>query len=176
MKASVSWQFHCLSAPRTLRRWLADKGSLTQRLSSRCPNFSVRVLQQGRAAPLLDEAALFNLRQPAELVQERDVLLLCGKQPAVFAHTIFTRESLRRVWQPVGRLGNRSLGTLLFSNPRVQRGRMQYSKLDRRHPLYRRIMRQTTGSLPASLWARRSLFLLDNQPMLVTEVFLPDLP
>lgn len=172
---SLSWQSHCLSAPRWLRYWLTDQGSLTQRLTRRCPQFAVRVLQQGQARPLPDESALFRLRQ-AELVVERDVLLLCRDQPAVFAHTIFTRESLRRVWQPVGRLGNRSLGTLLFSNPRIRRGSMQYRKLDRRHPLYRRIMRQTSGSLPASLWARRSLFLLDNQPMLVTEVFLPDLP
>ncbi len=176
MKTSAAWQFHCLSAPRSLRRWLTDPGSLTQRLSSRCPRFAVRVLQQGRAAPLLDEAPLLQLRRSTERVQQRDVLLLCRQQPAVFAHTIFTRESLRRAWQPVGRLGNRSLGTLLFSNPRIRRGRMQYRKLDRRHPLYRRIMRQTGGALPASLWARRSLFLLNSQPMLVTEVFLPDLP
>ncbi len=171
----ASWQLHCLSAPASLRDWLTDQGSLTRRLTGRCSQFSVRVLQQGKSLALPDEAGLFRL-SPTELVVERDVLLLCRGRPAVYAHTIFTRESLRRVWQPVGRLGNRSLGTLLFSNPRIRRGKLQYRKLDSRHPLYRRIMQHTGAPLPASLWARRSLFLLDNQPMLVTEVFLPDLP
>jgi chorismate--pyruvate lyase len=74
-------------------------------------------------------------------------------------------------------LGNRSLGSLLFSYPGFLRGQIEYLQIDRRHPLYRRAAAQCTVSGP--LWARRSLHVLDAQVVSVTEVFLPailDLP
>jgi chorismate--pyruvate lyase len=46
--------------------------------------------------------------------------------------------------------------------------------VDRRHPLYRHAAVHVDAP-PRALWARRSLFSLENHPILVTEVFLPAL-
>jgi chorismate--pyruvate lyase len=44
------------------------------------------------------------------------------------------------------------------------------------HPLYRLASRHLAPeNLPTQLWARRSLFHLAGEPLLVTEVFLPSL-
>jgi chorismate--pyruvate lyase len=71
-------------------------------------------------------------------------------------------------------LGNRSLGTLLFTHPLVKRHSLHFKVLQPHHFLYR----SATASLnepPARLWARRSLFTLRGAPLLVTEVFLPEI-
>jgi chorismate--pyruvate lyase len=46
--------------------------------------------------------------------------------------------------------------------------------VDRRHPLWKRAARLVGDELP-TLWARRSLFTRRGRPLLVTEVFLPNL-
>ena len=71
-------------------------------------------------------------------------------------------------------LGNKPLGALLFTHPLVERQPLHYKALHAHHPLYRR----ATALLPDPpdrLWARRSLFYLHQAPLLVTEVFLPEI-
>jgi chorismate--pyruvate lyase len=51
---------------------------------------------------------------------------------------------------------------------------LHYKKLHAQHPLYQRAAAELTDA-PASLWARRSLFDLHGSPLLVTEVFLPEI-
>jgi chorismate--pyruvate lyase len=69
------------------------------------------------------------------------------------------------------RLGNRSLGSLLFAYPGFRREAIEYLRLDRRHPLYQRAA--AVAEVGDTLWARRSLHRLGAQHVLVTEVFLP---
>ena len=71
-------------------------------------------------------------------------------------------------------LGNRSLGSLLFRHPLVQRQSLHYKALRYHHPLYQSAA-AVLNNPPHSLWARRSLFYLHNAPLLVTEVFLPEI-
>jgi chorismate--pyruvate lyase len=72
----------------------------------------------------------------------------------------------------LNKLGNKPLGAALFADPQVKRSPLQFKKLSRRHELYRRACR-ILPEPPAHLWARRSVFTLQRQPILVTEVFLP---
>jgi chorismate--pyruvate lyase len=154
------------------RHWLQDPGSLTQRLQLRCPAFSVERLHQRWARPQLDEALLLGLplREHAWL---REVTLCCNGTPVVFAHSVLPRSSLRGEWRGLGRLGSRPLGAALFSNPQVLRTPLAYRKLTPAHTLYRRAA-TVLAVRPACLWARRSVFWLCSAPILVTEVFLPD--
>ena len=64
---------------------------------------------------------------------------------------------------------------MLFTNPVVKRTPLRFKKLNAGHPLFRRACRglPATTAVPSSLWARRSLFTLHGQSILVTEVFLP---
>lgn len=169
--APRGWCRRLSSAILAYRPWLADHGSLTRRLKSRCPDFSVRPLRQALGRPLADERGWLGLGR-AEMALVREVYLLCGATPVVFAHSVLVPEDLRGVWNPVSRQGAKPLGEALFSDPRVERAPLEYRELGRQHPLYRRAC-AALAQPPARLWARRSLFTLRSRPLLVTEVFLP---
>lgn len=165
------WLAHPHSLPRPLRHWLSDRGSLTQRLKSRCASFRVVPLATGLARPNPDEYALLGLA-PGTRAYVREVMLLCNEVPVVFAHSVLPHTSMRGGWNGITRLGNRSLGEALFSDHRIARQPLAYSQLGQDHPLMRSISGQHILDV-SRLWARRSVFCLNAHPLLVTEVFLP---
>ena len=153
-----------------LRRWLTDRGSLTARLQRYVGPIKVKVLFQGLRRVNRDEAFLF--ASPAARVLVREVLLLRGTTPLVFAHTVLACDGLRGAWRSIARLGTRPLGAALFADPRVARFPLRQKKLPRTHALHRRAVAQLQRPLPP-LWARRSIFAAGKSPILVSEVFLP---
>ena len=156
------------------RSWLQNRGSLTQLIQRRCcGEFSVKPVFQSLAAVCGDELAVMNLRRD-ELALVREVYLYCGETPVVFAHSVVARNDLRGAWRSLIGLGTKSLGTVLFTNPIVKRTPLRFKKLTSAHPLFTRACRKLQVQ-PASLWARRSLFTLHGQSILVTEVFLPSI-
>lgn len=155
------------------RPWLTNNGSLTAALKSRCPGLQVKRLRQALDRPHADEFTLLGLA-PKERALIREVILLCDDRPLVFAHSVIPRAGLAGPWRSLSRLGNRPLGEALFTDPRIVRNPLQFRRLDRRHPLYRCAVSQLTER-PCCLWARRSVFCRDGYPILVTEVFLPEL-
>lgn len=153
-----------------LRRWLIDSGSLTARLERHAGPIKVRVLFQGLRRANRDERFLF-AAAPAR-VMVREVLLLRGTTPLVFAHTVFAREAMRGAWRRIAGLGNRPLGAALFADPRIARYPLRQKKLPRPHPLHQAAAARLK-KMPPSLWARRSIFAAGKSPILVSEVFLP---
>lgn len=156
------------------RDWLSDRGSLTKRIQS-IGGFSVQVLKQGLAATALDEAANVPANRD-QLAWVREVALLCDGTPVVFAHTILARKPRGPLIGWLSRLGERSLGALLFSRAVFTRGAIEYKRIDRRHELFSPATKAM--QLPPNtrvLWARRSRFALGRQSVLVTEVFSPAL-
>ena len=153
--------------------WLRDHGSLTRRIQQRCHTFTVNPLRSAVARVAYDEAAVLGIA-PDRYAFSREVFLCADGRPVVFAHSACAFPDLRGAWQAMRGLGNRSLGTLLFSHPLVQRQPLHYKKLHAQHPLYRRAAAGLNDA-PNSLWARRSLFDLHGSPLLVTEVFLPEI-
>lgn len=155
------------------RSWLTDPGSLTRRLQRACPAFRVSCLRQGHGLPTEDERGRLGLRAKRRALI-REVLLLDGDRPLVFAHSVIPLSGLRGPWVALAGLGHRPLGAALFANPRIAREPLECRRLDRRHPLHQRAARALGGAVPTVLWARRSLFKLAGRPILVTEVFLPE--
>ena len=96
----------------------------------------MKVLFQGLRRANRDEAFLFS--SPATRVMVREVLLLRGATPLVFAHTVFAAGGLRGAWRGIAGLGNRPLGAALFADPRIARFPLHQKKLPCTHPLYRR--------------------------------------
>lgn len=156
-----------------MRSWLTDTASLTRKLTARSQHFRVRCLKQRRVVCLADEYAAAGLTR-RRCVHEREVLLLCDGRAVVFAHTIMPLDATASDWPLFGTLGERSLGTTLFGDPRVTRGAMQYSRLPPRHPLARRAHAVLEpDALDGTLYARRCLYRRGNSVLLVTELFLP---
>lgn len=165
------WKTAALGASTELMPWLRDTGSLTQRIVQRCEHFSVRNMRTGFARIVLDESALLGIK-PKQLAWSREVYLCADGKPVVFAHSACA--GLGGAWHALRALGNRPLGALLFSHPQVIRLPLHYQALHPHHPLYRRATAQLPEP-PPRLWARRSLFYLHNEALLVTEVFLPEI-
>jgi chorismate lyase len=171
----ASWHPHVnhVNPPRALRSWLTDDRSLTLKLMLRSRQFQIRRLCQRRALCLVDEHARVGLQRRSH-VRQREVLLQCDGQAVVFAHTVVPLAATTSDWPFFGGLGERSLGTTLFGDPRVGRCHMEYARLHARHPLVRRAQ-AALGKVaaPAPLYARRCLYHRRRGVLLVTELFLP---
>ena len=165
------WHPTPLTMSPQIRDWLQNRGSLTRNIQQRCKNFRVEPIFQSLATACNDELAILQLRL-GELAHVREVYLYCGKTPVVFAHSVVARKNIRGVWYGMSKLGNKSLGTVLFTNPVIKRTPLRFRKLNLTHPLFQRACKNMQVA-PDKLWSRRSLFTLHEQPILVTEVFLP---
>ena len=148
-----------------LREWLADRGSLTDRLIRHSDGeFRVGILRKhwGRCRP--DESKALRI-PPHHRVLVREVILYGKQQPWVYARSILPACSLQHSLKYLGRLGNKPLGAVLFSDPFLQRSEIEITCLQ-------------PGDLPVSttqvVWGRRSVFCLQHQLLLVSEIFLPD--
>jgi len=84
------------------------------------------------------------------------VLLKNGETPWVAAHTLVPETSIQHGLGQLTRLNNKPLGELLFSTPGVSKDHLQ------------------TCITPQG-WGRRARYLLNHQPLLVSEFFLPEL-
>jgi chorismate--pyruvate lyase len=119
----------------------------------------VRLLWQGWARPAPEERRRLGL--PAgQYALIREVELLGHGQPWVRARSILPHTCLRGPGRRLRKLGNRSLGGLLFKDPTLRRGAIEVAPL-----------RQAEGTV----WARRSRLYFHGRPLLVAECFLPAL-
>lgn len=172
---AAKWHAHVnavhVSAP--MADWLRNRGSLTARLMARCQQFRVQRLSQETAMCLDDEYAAIGLARRAK-VHEREVLLCCDGQAMIYGHTVVPLTASATQWPLFHALGEKSLGSTLFNDPQVIRGKLSFARLHANHPLMRRLIGvQPQASAWGSLPARRSLFWRKGGCLLVTEIFLP---
>jgi chorismate--pyruvate lyase len=172
--AQARWFSHvnAVNPPQPMRHWLTDTMSLTRKLIASCTHFRVQQLAQQHALALPDEWEKVALARRLA-VQQREVFLRCDDVPVVYAHTIVPLSATASDWPFFGTLGERSLGTTLFGDPRVQRGALEYARLEAQHPLVLRAAAAQDIELRTPLWARRCLYKRKQGLLLVTEVFLP---
>ena len=156
--------------PHPLHAWLTSRGSLTARIKARVNDFNLVRLMQLAQLPNIDERRELGLRRGEHAIV-REVLLRDSDRVLVFAHSIASRRDLRGAWRGLSRLGSRPLAEMLFKDPTVVRLPIEYRRIDSRHPLYRRAQQVATFAANEA-WARRSVFLKQGAPLLVTEVFL----
>jgi chorismate--pyruvate lyase len=104
----------------------------------------------------------------------REVELHCEDCPWVFARTVIPATSLQGSARRLAKLGEKPLGAILFADPRVRRGITQLARLQSRHPLFRAAAVHLIEP-PQGLWGRRTLFYYAGYPLLVYEIFLPDI-
>jgi chorismate--pyruvate lyase len=167
------WNGSALGCSADMRPWLHDHGSLTQRIQQRCGQFTVCPVRSGLARIAYDEASVLGIA-PHRHAYSREVFLHADGNAVVFAHSACHADDLRGAWQAMKGLGKRSLGSLLFTHPLVVRHPLHFTALRPHHPLYQSAV-CATDARPERLWARRSLFTLHGAPLLVTEVFLPEI-
>lgn len=156
---------------RPLADWVLEAGSLTKRLRACCEeNFKVEVLRQmwGRSRPV-EQAALGSRAGKRSLI--REVVLYVDEKPAVFARTVIPYQTTQGRGRALLHLGTKPLGELLFNTPDVIRGPIEWTALHPHHILFQQAQPYVAEKV-SSLYARRSVFYLAGQPLLVTEVLL----
>lgn len=150
----------------SVSHWLLDTDSLTQRLQLGGASFSVQRRSQGWHKPTLSERKALKLPSK-QLALVREVVLLRDGEPVVFARSVFPSTTLTGELRWLRQLQNRSLGSILFSSPGLQRSPFEVTRLPGSTPLIPRDLHQDTP-----VWGRRSVFLLNQRPLLVGEIFL----
>ena len=129
--------------PLTVQSWLFEKGSLTARLKQVCQQFDVKVQSEKWIEKTFEnETALL----PVESYWCREVVLYGDGKPWVAARTLISKDLLT--------LGDKPIGEWLFSLS-AQRVVIQWAK-----------------DPESGLYARRSLFLVQEMPLLISELFL----
>lgn len=160
--------------PVDIAPWLFEQGSLTRRILLNCKNqFRVEVLSQQWQRPMLNEALRLGV-QPEHHALIREVLLYCGNKPWVFARSVLPRKTLNGPRRFLGKLGNRPLGEILFSDPNIQRDALEVACIKKGQRMFN-CATQSLASAPEFVWGRRSVFYLHKKPLLVNEVFLPSI-
>lgn len=153
-----------------LLQWLIDPSSLTARLKQCCQQFRIEVLGQQVQACQAHEAN--DDVKSGEQVLVREVLLYCDDVPQVFARSLLPLRSLTGQQQALADLGTQSLGQVLFNHQDLQRKNIEVALFEHDSSVAKL---SDFLALPVKqpLWGRRSVFVLENKPLMVAEVFLP---
>lgn len=171
----VATRLHQRDIPAAVLPWLLDPASLTRRLQFVCHGaFRVQVIAQGWVRPQQNEAFALGMRERTWGFV-REVVLRCNDRPWVYARTVIPRTTLTGPRRALTRLKTRPLGAVLFADPTLTRGPVEIAQLTPCDLLYPSAVRPLTHA-PDSIWGRRSVFRLDDHPLLVSEIFLPGIP
>jgi chorismate--pyruvate lyase len=168
------------SFPKTLVHWLLDEGSLTSRLKAHSNTFRVQLIGEKKQICTADEAC--SQIVAGEPILVREVILYCDDVPQVFARSLLPLASLTGKEKQLENLGTQSLGQVIFNNPSLQRQRLEISSFSSNSSVVKlaKMLVNDTADENAlvmtehELWGRRSIFMLDNKPLMVAEVFLPN--
>lgn len=135
---------------------MVDAGALSARLRLGCQKVSVQVNSQELSPAFADEQKLLSIDEDNTLI--RKVHIMGDQKPLVHGRVVVPNATYKKFQNDFDQLGNKLLGeTLLYDRPGVTRSEFQYAKV------------------ADNIWARRSLFTLEDYNLLVTEVFLPTL-
>lgn len=147
--------------PRDWRNWLLTPGSLTKRLiQATGGDFRIQVLKHEWGYAWPSEQLALGLRN-RQRVLIREVAMICQGQPWVAARTLIPAHTLTGPNRRLKSLGETPLGAYLFQCRSLQRSPLQIAPL-----------RSSSASAP-EIWGRRSIFYVENRPLLVSEFFLP---
>lgn len=150
--------------------WLLDKASLTNKLEQEYNEFRVQVKQQ--LSTDSNKSTLSGYFPYPERVLVREVFLYCDGVPTIFAQTEIPYSTLSDTQESLATLGCEPLGKVLFQDKSLQRSNIEVAQFTQNSQLHL-FSQSLQQPCEHSLWARRSLFYVDNKPLLVSEVFLP---
>lgn len=158
--------------PADCLNWLLEPGSLTRRLVQACGHhpFRVKLRAERYQYVTLDESRALGVSNGIKVLV-REVQLLCDESPWVYARSLIPVTSLKGPLQRLKRQGSRSLGATLFADRTLRRGPLEIRCVDAAEVP----VEMDGGGKRVNVWGRRSVFHVQNQPLLVSEYFLPAL-
>ena len=157
--------------PYNVQSWTYESGSLTQRLRSFYGDaVAVKILLQRWHTPFLSERRLLKLHEH-QYCLTREVLLHANGKPLILARSIIPSSTIKVVKSNLSHLGNRPLGEVIFSYPKLERIAMDVTLIDSSTWTQSAI---AEAGIDQSIWGRRTVYAIAHKQMLVSEFFLPE--
>lgn len=142
--------------------WLLEMGSMTKRIESLGKQVSV-VPHQERFITKQDNALIAQFFADEARYWLRDITLYADNHPWLIARTLIPETTLQDENQQLVDLGTIPLGRYLFSHPKLSRDFIEVGCVTNPYAIEEQ-----------SLWARRSLLRINDKPLLLSELFLPN--
>jgi chorismate--pyruvate lyase len=162
--------------PENVQSWVYEPGSLTQRLRNYYGDkVGVNVLLQQWNTPFLTERKLLKLHE-SKYSLIREVLLHANGKPLILARTVIPPKTVKVAKSNLAHLGNRPLGEVIFSYPKLERIEMDVTLINSSPIEQRPIWTQSAidkASIDQPMWGRRTVYAIAQRQMLVSEFFLP---
>lgn len=188
-----SYNFGCWQAissinlshvPEAVRKWLSEPYVLSKSLRKVCENFSVEVTEQCIKPLYADEVAALRCYDTTQGFVRETYLGDIGN-PVVYARVTMPHSTYQFKKSELDNLGNRPIGeTLLYHDPTLTRSEFEVKRVmcdDELlfdvlvHNNYYKAEIEKIARVN-ELWARRSCFTISGNPILITEVFLSNIP
>lgn len=158
------------------RHWLFRPGALTAGLRQ-VGQVRLRVLAEYADGAPADEARAMRIA-PGAPVWIREVLMSVNGVDSVPARSLTPLTASHGAWQGMRRLLTRPLADMLYHDSTVIRSPFACRRLASPVPFHAtasNVLPPEARALQAGrIWARRSVFWRQGQPLLVAECFLPD--
>jgi chorismate-pyruvate lyase/SAM-dependent methyltransferase len=172
------------NVPEAVRRWLSEPYVLSQSLRKVCENFSVEVTDQCVKTLYADEVAALKCYDTTQGFVRETYLGDTGN-PVVYARVTMPQSTYQFKKFELDNLGNRPIGeTLLYQDPTLTRSEFEVKRITCDDELLFDLLVHDNFykaeiekiARVNELWARRSFFTISGNPILITEVFLSNIP
>jgi len=100
------------------------------------------------------------------------VLLHANGKPLILARTIIPADTIKAANSNLAHLGNRPLGEIIFSYPKLERIAMDVALVN---PAIWTPSALAEVDTDQPLWGRRTVYAITHKQMLVSEFFLPEI-
>ncbi len=153
--------------------FLFQNGSLSRFIEDNCNGkFHIELKNESWCQALANEINVLSLVDDA-ITFIRESWLKCDDRRLVYARTVIPQTTFARERRTLQQLGNKPLGNILFSDSTSHQTSRRYAKI----PLGCNLHQQATAGskIASNLWGRQSIFNINNNPLLITEVFLPSI-
>ena len=153
------------------KSWLMDTYVLTQSLNSlEDATCRLDVLDERLDVLSTDERSAF-MKNSAKEAWVRQIYHLVEGTPVIYARTVVPTPTFNRFKADFLALKSQPIGvTLLYDRPEVTRSCFTYRQIKAHEPIYQNAF--LTADNLQHLWARRSLFYINELPLLISEVFM----
>lgn len=156
------------------KQWLFGASRLVQAFKANVGEVHIEALQEGHNKPFADESAALQLENKEAHIRQIVIAAETGHRLS-YARVVIADDTYEAYAQQFSGLGQQFIGdSLLYNNKEVVRQPFEFARFDD-SSLYAQAFFQLVKSRAESQpWlARRSIFLWQNRPLLITEFLLP---
>lgn len=150
-----------------MRGWLETRTSITNKAKAVCKKVNLQLLSERWE------------EKEGQHTFVREIVIFCNEKPAWYAQTLIPKKTYERREVQFNNLKTQSINTILFNDPDIVREDFVFAYLTSKTSEYRQAIQYyqkvvPSTPLPDSLWARKSIFRIDGEPLVIMEIFFPN--